>query len=185
MADGSHGFLPKSSSNWHYDRGYADGDYFIRKTDPAWDRMPDVQIDSSYSDAIMQIDARFVGESKGRYVAMYCRDQGMSPSSQYRLSIRTDTGSFLISRLDAGRFVTLADWQRSEAIHVGNDGNHLLLSCVGRTITAISNGVQLASINDSTYQVGHFGFAAGVFSDSLPATSDARFRNLLITYHWP
>ena len=82
-------------------------------------------------------------------------------------------------RLDDGTNTVVARKQ-SSAIHADNQTNHLELVCNGTTITGRVNGVQVVSVQDSKYLSGLVWLTAGLFNEFLPATSDARFDNLVI-----
>ena len=94
------------------------------------------------------------------------------------LFVAPATGQFALERHDsltAG--AVLVPFQSSAAIRRGNASNHLELACVGSTIAARINGIDVASVQDSTYDSGLVMVNAGR-SESVAV--EARFDNLMI-----
>ncbi|MBI3973992.1 MAG: hypothetical protein HY332_22160 [Chloroflexi bacterium] len=164
-----------------YARGYANGEYRIQTLDPAWERVATATIPGTFGEAAVAIDARLVGETASRFVAIVCRNQrGTAGSSQYRLVVRSDNGQFSLARWDDGKQTLLARYQASDAILGGNRTNRLELECVGDRITVAINGFEVASVHDGTYQDGGIWFGAGSFAGA-NVTADARLDNLVVS----
>ena len=177
------GILPRSAADpAHWEMGYLDGEYHIAKIDPSWDKFGNASTVGTYADAIVDVDARIVGETEGRSIEIGCRSQTTQRGeNEYRLTVIPATTQFILWREDNGTLVQLTDYQASSAIQAGIATNHLQLICDGSTITVRVNGTQLASVQDSTYRSGHAFIRAGVLGTNLPATVDARFGNLVIS----
>ncbi len=80
----------------------------------------------------------------------------------YRFDISSD-GYYLLSKFVNSQWVTLADWTLSP--HIKPDTNILTVSAFGPNITVSANGQPLASVTDSSFTHGNFGFFASTFSD--------------------
>lgn len=171
------GVLPTSSDRPSaYVRGYVAGEYQVQIVDPAFDPVAAAFIPGIYTNASIAVDARLVGASTSRRLSVSCRRQPDADSA-YRLTVSPDTGRFLLSRRDTGTRVDLVSWQSSPAIRRGNQTNRLELICVGTTISAKINGIELASVQDGTYQLGRMWIGVAATN----ATADARFNDLVVT----
>jgi len=170
------GLLPKLSPSPAYVLGYEGGEYFVRKVDPEFTRLPLGVIPGSYADTTLAVDARVVGDTTGRYVALECR---RSPMGWYRAYVDPDGGRFWLARWDEGSETLLTARTSSAAIARGNDTNHLELTCAGSLITPSVNGTEVANVVDSTYEEGGMAIGASVFTASRN-TVDARFDNLVV-----
>src|SRR5262249_38395584 len=99
--------------------------------------------------------------------------------SGYRLTINPDDRTFLLRRWDDGKPVELMPWTNSDAIRGGAQNNRVELGCQGSTISARINGMQVASVQDSTYREGRLWMGAGAFSGQ-PSRAEARFKSLIV-----
>jgi len=170
------GLLPQTSPNPAYVRGYEGSEYLIQKLDPDFTRLPLGVIPGSYEDTTLAIDARLVGDTEGRYVALECR---RSPIGWYRAYIDPDRGWFWLARWDEDSETVLTDRTPSEAIAQGNEANHLELTCAGNLIALAINGTEVANILDGTYLAGGLAIGASVFTGSRDV-AEARFDNLVV-----
>lgn len=179
--DPAGGQLPKASPlPDKYTRGYVGGEYQLKKLDPTWDRLPSAAVPGTYSDAALAIDARLVGDIARANIVLACRDTSTSTtSSQYRLTVRTDTQQFQLARWDAGKEAVLVRFRASETIRLRTLTNRLELSCIGNRIAAVINGFEVASVQDDTYKSGGMWFGAGSFAGTNLAT-EARFGRLVV-----
>jgi len=152
--DPAGGHLPKSSLDpAHSELGYADGEYVVKKIDPRWRSAAAAMLPGSYADAVIAVDAHLLEPVERRFVVIGCRSSD-DFGSQYRLAVSPTAGTFSLSRWDRGRPVQLTGWQESSAIHPGSEVNHLELTCVGNTIGASINRVEVAVVQDGTYAEG-------------------------------
>ena len=176
--DPAKGKLPAESSGpSRYRRGYEGGEYVIQKIDPAWKQMPVAELPGAHQNATLAIDARLVGETRGRYVVLVCRN---SAAGHYRLMLAPTETSFSLTRWDRDKEVILAGWQQSTAIRPGIAVNRLELTCAGDTISATINGTQVLSVQDTQHRTG--GMWIGVDPGAAdPAVAEARFANLTVT----
>jgi len=174
--DSEAGLLPSSSPSPAYARGYDGGEYFIQKLDPEFTRLPLGIIPGSYADTTLTIDARVVGDTEGRYLALECR---RSPLGWYRVYVDPGGGRFWLARWDEDAETLLTARTPSEAIAQGNETNHLELTCAGSLITLAVNGTEVAKVQDSAYSSGGLAIGASVFTTSRN-TAEARFDNLVV-----
>lgn len=172
------GWLPRSATQPGQRVGYVDGEYMIQKDPEATSVF--IQVPGAYPDASMDVDVRLVGSDSGLSVQLWCRFQPEPPVRAYIFVLRPDLRSFRLARPDGASAVAvvLADWQPSASILRGNETNRVELKCAGSTISATVNGVQVVSVNDSTYQGGGFAFAVAASPGS---AADVRLDNLTVT----
>jgi len=174
--DPEKGLLPKSSPTSEYARGYEHGEYFIKKLDPQFTRLPLGTLPGVYADTKLAVDARLVGDTASRYVALECR---RGTRGWYRAYVDAEQGRFWLARWDEGNETLLTDRTASEAIARGNEVNHLELTCAGSLIALAINGVEVATVKDTTYLLGELALGASVFTTS-KGTVEARFANLAV-----
>jgi hypothetical protein len=98
-------------------------------------------------------------------------------SGYYVLGVAPALGGFGLERHQVDRAVQLVPFQQSAAIHRGGVSNRLELTCVQSTLTARINGIEVASVQDSTYDSGPVVLATGR-SGSIGV--EARFDNLVV-----
>jgi hypothetical protein len=76
-------------------------------------------------------------------------------SGYYVLGVAPALGGFGVERHEVGRApVQLVPFQSSTAIRRGNASNRLELTCVESTLAVRINGIEVASVQDSTYDSG-------------------------------
>jgi hypothetical protein len=131
------------------------------------------------SNVTIGVDARLVGPTERRYVAVGCRAGSGGGPGFYRLSVAPDRGAFSLDRQDAAGIVTLTRGSDVPAIRRGNESNRLELTCLGATITAAVNGSEIASVQDATYTDGWLGLNTGNLPD-VTGPTEARFDNLTV-----
>lgn len=154
---------------------YIDGEYQIERTATESNLLGKVFLPGRYDDTSLAIDARLVGDTGTRIIQLGCRTQP-GPDSEYRMVLTPDRRTVAIRRRIGGTAVTLAE-RPSGAILQGNETNHLEMRCVGSTISALVNGVEIASAHDTTFREGQLWI--GVFAPALQA--EARFDNLVLS----
>jgi Beta-propeller repeat len=165
------------------DRGYVDGEYFIKKLDPTRAGGPTTWLPGDYADATLSVDARLVGPVTDRFVALICRSQGELSLSDYDLLVDPSGGRFMLARFDGGNLVGLARWTPSAAINGGTGTNHIELTCAGPTLSATINGTQVVRLLDRTFSQGGMGLLVGTSREEL--TVEARFDNLVVVSATP
>jgi hypothetical protein len=168
-------FPVSSDDPARYERGYDNGEYVIRKLDPTWQVIPSVAVPAEVADATIALDARLVGETRGRFVAIACRS---NQAGQYRFVVEPAKGSFTLLRFDGRGGATLAG-KASDAIRRGNEVNHMEMSCVDGTIAVSVNGTNLATVQDATHQDGDILFGTGSLERT--GATEGRFDNLVVT----
>lgn len=136
------------------------------------------------------IDARLVDlgvtDKENDHVVIACRDDGKG--GNYSLSVGPGrTGQFSLSVWRAGIQEHLAGGYNGPSslgylspILTGYQRNRLELTCTGSTIRAKINGVQVAIVQDYTYQTGHMWFGVATYSGSAKHLQEARFDNLIV-----
>ena len=174
------GVLPAESSEPAVMRlGYDAGEYVIATLDPSANRLPVAWLPGVYSDAALAVDVRLPNATDGQHIAVSCRTT-LPPERGYRLEVDPINGRFTLARFDDDIWVPLVDWTPRAEIRRGSESNHLELACFGTTIRVRINAVEVASVEDATYQTGEMFIAAGVFASRMPGTVEARFDNLQV-----
>ena len=169
--------LPTSSPDpTRYLRGYQDGEYAIQQVTPKLDVLPSASIPGRYEDATIIVDARLVGETNSRYIAVACRE---SAAGHYRLVVDPSQGRYRLNLVEGSTSKPLVDWQQSVAIKRGNETNRLELNCAGSNISIVVNGVPVRSVQNSVHRTGGMWIGAGTFSDASGA-AEGRFDNLTV-----
>jgi hypothetical protein len=166
-----------------YSTQFAGPEYVIRST--LFD-MPVVSAIGSasgdlYGDATIAVDARLVGDTADRTIILLCRvTQASAAHSGYLFQINPSAGQSLLTKLDNGRPATLVPWSPTAAIKAGVATNHLELDCLGNSITARVNGVEVFRVTDPAalppgdVEIGVSRLAPG------QGTAEARFSNLTV-----
>lgn len=176
-------------------QGYgAPGQYTLRRllnsrSGPAATGVASVLIPGAYGDAAISLQVRLLDLDSSRFVAVGCRyavgPEGEKPgenTSYYQLIVRPHSRDFALQKVNyrgVGQADALVGWQTSEAIHADNGLNRLILRCVGDTISAAINGVDVAVVHDRTVASGQFWFGVGTTSPETH-TVDARFEDLKV-----
>jgi hypothetical protein len=170
--------LPNSSPQpSRYTAGYEEGEYRVNKLLPGGPIVG--RVGGIYVDASVAVDARIIGPSADRLVFIGCRRQPGPQASYYGFLVAPASGLFAIVRWDNDTQQNLVEPRRSSAIRSGNDSNRLELRCAGSSISALVNGVIVASVQDSKYVMGHV--LVGGDTPRSDTTFDIRFDNLLVT----
>jgi len=161
--------------------GYLEGDYFIRKLHQ--DGVPIfsyvLSAASTYGDATIAVDAFLVNETNGRSILLGCRTTASGVHSAYLLAVSPAMGLFSLIKVVSDEPESLVLSRPSPAIKRGQETNHIELSCVGNTITATANGVELGSRQDTT--LGNGRMVVGVTKTSaVSGISEVRFNSLKV-----
>ncbi|MFN8637195.1 MAG: hypothetical protein U0893_25380 [Chloroflexota bacterium] len=164
--------------------GYVDGEYSLRNIDPL-NGSRGTGTQAVYGDASLVFDVRMVGDASGRSISVGCRVTTIEAApirarlSFYNLVIFPDARSFNVIRYDAGVPAQPYGRQFSSAIRPDNEWNRLELSCVGSTVTARANGIDLSTMQDDTHKRGTFFIVIGGPASAMPHP-EARLDNLVI-----
>jgi len=127
---------------------------------------------------MISVDIRVAGDSYAVAPGVQCRTQ--SDGSAYRLGVEPFSQSVVVQRLDAGVTTDLVPWTELRAMQNYNQTNHLDLQCMGSTITALVNGTQVASVQDTTYGSGGWSLEVSLVRGQTAHAGDARFANLVL-----
>ena len=145
---------------------------------------------NEYSNSRIMIDARLIdlgaSDKENDHVALECR--GNSNGDGYRLTVGSVLrGQFSLSVWRSGIEEKLVDGWNGESnisymspIVTGYGRNRMELTCTGSSIRAKINGVQVASVQDYTYQTGEVWFGVGFYNGSAKHSQEARFDNLIV-----
>lgn len=119
------------------------------------------------TDGSISVDAQLYGPVAGRDVRVECRT--------FRLYVDPAAQFFdLLQGKKVRAQGTLS------AINKGTATNRLRLTCMGRTVTAVVNGVVAAAVSDSKPAASLMNFAAGTYQPEATSVL-ARFQNLRVT----
>jgi len=134
-----------------------------------------------YGDATIAVDARLVGDTADRTIILLCRvTQESAAHSGYLFQINPSAGQSLLTKLDNGRPATLVPWSPTAAIKAGVATNHLELDCLGNSITARVNGVEVFRVTDpATLPPGDVEIGVSRLAPG-QGTAEARFSNLTV-----
>jgi hypothetical protein len=170
----------ESTQPQNYRLGYENGEYVMKTVNPNWNRIAIAALPDTYDQTTISVDARLVGETDQRYIAVACRAHLEGQASEYRLAMDPTVGAFTLGWWDAGRETRLVDWTLAPAIRRGTETNRLALRCAGNQITVSINDVRVAAVTDATYTSGSLWIGAGAFTGN-SVTTEARFDNLVVT----
>lgn len=174
--DPARGIMPRASSNAQTRLGYVAGEYQIAITDPNLESIAWIGNRQEYTNVAMAFDVRLIGPTARRYAVIGCRS---TDAGHYRFSMDPDAGSYTFTLIEPSRTTTLRSGS-SPAIRRGNASNRMEFVCAGTTLTAIINGVVVATVQDSRYGQGTSYFGVGAYA-GLRLTADARLDNWVIT----
>jgi hypothetical protein len=153
---------------------YADGVYRIFVNEPNLDiwSIPGVE----FSDVRIEVDALKVGGDRDNRFGVICR--ATDQSSFYTFIISSD-GYFGVGKIkgDTYQLVGMEALQRSDAIKLGSESNHIRADCIGKTLTLFVNGQRLVVVEDLEFALGGVGLIAGTYDK--PGT-DIRFDNFVV-----
>ena len=178
--DPSAGVMARSSETpTLFQYGYDGGEYVMRRISPEATGNVTVPLPGTFADSVIAVDARIVGETSQRLVALQCRRIGGPDQQQYRFEVSPDRGAYRLLRFIDGAMTPFPDWTPAPAIQRGNAVNRLELRCAGSTIAVRANGVSLVSAEDPALREGRLAITAGVLERRL--LIEARFDNLVVS----
>jgi hypothetical protein len=115
--------------------------------------------DRSFSDVILDVDARVVTAAGDGDFGLLCRYQ--DNQNFYGMEISED-GYYAVWKMIDGEYYPLVDWQFSSLINTGKP-THLGAACVGNTLAFIVDGELLVEIKDGDLVSGDVGVVAGTW----------------------
>jgi hypothetical protein len=101
-------------------------------------------------------------------------------SGGYRLLIVPGDNRWRLDRFSPTTGQRVLAEGTGSVVRGGNERNRAELTCAGNVITALVNGVQVASVSDDTFRTGRLWVGAGPWS-GVAALTEARFDNLVVT----
>ncbi len=131
---------------------------------------------SFQADVRIEVDATKTDGPDDNDLGVICRYQ--DASNYYYFLISSDGYAVIARVLDGNQEYISADSMVStDAIHQGDATNHIRADCVGSSLALYVNGVQVATVSDSSFSRGDVGLIAGTFSE--PGT-DILFDNFYV-----
>ena len=122
----------------------------------------------------ISVDARPVTEGANGYYGLLCR---IRDDQNFYYFVIQNNGDYAIGKYKEGVFQPLEGWRGSDAIHPGNQTNHLQADCVGNTLRFYVNNVMLGEVTDTDFISGF----SGLIADALDTQGfEAAFDNFLI-----
>lgn len=144
-----------------FERGYEEGEYFIKLEGPHWFAWahPGRQFD----DVSVEVDAYLASGAQDSHFGVLCRhvDLGnfyyfaISPDGYYAIFRRVDSGDLEVLTGD-GSGMTF-----SPTIKTGHAINHVAAVCQGNELRLYVNDELLEAVTDDTYTHGDVGVGAG------------------------
>jgi hypothetical protein len=156
-------------------KDYYQGTYHINVLDPnlfSWSNAR-----QSMGDVIVSVDVAFTGPAELAEMGVICRMQ--NSSDFYFFTIRSD-GGYGIFKMYQGNdhFLGMQGYRFDQAIKTGLSTNHMEAHCVGDQLSLYVNDALLATVQDSSYQLGDLGLIVGTFEQS---DANAFFDNFVIS----
>jgi hypothetical protein len=151
-----------TNTGWNRGGGadYADGVYQIDVVDPetkVW-----ANPGQKFGDVIIEVDANTLAGPQDNDFGVQCR---MQDSDNYYFLLISADGFQVIGKVLKGEssFLSADVMQPSDAIHQGNEVNHLRAACVGHDLTLTVNGGLVAQTSDDSFADGDVGLMAGSY----------------------
>lgn len=169
-----------TSSGWdvvNVDDGitdYEDGVYRIMVNTPSTDVWANPGL--KFTDTVVEVEATKVSGPDDNDFGVICRYQD---ESNFYFFIISSDGYYGLGKVIDGEQVLIGEEELmpSDDIKLGNVTNTVKADCVGSTLTLYANGVQLISVQDSSFASGDVGLMAGTFSE---AGTDIHFDNFVV-----
>lgn len=158
---------------------YENGEFIIQTLQDdagAWQAgLPNV-----YQEVSLAVNARFVGETTGRYVKVACRSTITGDGvNEYSLILDASDGYVSLDSWEDNERVNLFEDALPDVVKLGEETNRIQLDCFGDQITATINGTQVASVTNDSHQKGSVYLAAGTYADT-DGTVEVHFDRLLV-----
>jgi hypothetical protein len=122
-------------------------------------------ITTSLRDVVVSGTFRKTGGPSGGGYGLIVRDQGpgsrdgLAQGGRYYVLEASDRGDVGIWRREENRWVDLLPWTPSDAVQKGDAVNQLTARAIGERLSLLVNGIEVATLVDSTLREG----AVGVF----------------------
>ncbi len=145
-------------SNEEYSVGYENGTYQI-----------ELQVDhyyvwsvagASFADVVVRVDAQLFAPTGVGDFGLVCRY--LDENNFYALEVSEDGYFSIWKRLD-GEFVTLVDWEYTDALLADGTGVTLQAACLGDTLMLAADEILLAEASDTSFSQGDIGLIAGTW----------------------
>lgn len=133
------------------------------------------------SDVRAEVDATKIGGPDLNDLGLICRYSGSGGSANfYEFIISSDGYAGIVLVTESSQEVISADGQLQsfDAIHQGDTTNHIMVECIGSTLTLYVNDTMLTSVSDSTLSGGDVGLFASTYDET---GVDILFDNFLVT----
>jgi hypothetical protein len=129
-----------------------------------------------FTDTVVEVEATKVSGPDDNDFGVICRYQD---ESNFYFFIISSDGYYGLGKVIDGEQVLIGEEELmpSDDIKLGNVTNTVKADCVGSTLTLYANGVQLISVQDSSFASGDVGLMAGTFSE---AGTDIHFDNFVV-----
>lgn len=145
--------------------GYVEGEYRLavyQDNYVTWGN-PDAQ--GGFADVEIEVDARQVEGPVDNNFGLLVRHQP-DDENFYWFEISSD-GYYSVDLMLAGEWVTLVQWETSDAIQQGLGAtNHLKVVCDGDRFAFYVNDTYLTEVTDSAFSSGNVGLAVGAFDEA-------------------
>jgi hypothetical protein len=143
---------------------YLDGGYQMgvnRQDYVGWGTVtPTLQL----TDFVIEVESQQVEGPLDNNYGLLVRYQD-DDDSFYWFEISSD-GYYSVDRMDAGDWVSLVDWEASDAIQQGvGSTNRLQVVCSGDQFGFFVNDTHLTDVTDDTFATGNIGLAVGAFDE--------------------
>ncbi len=150
----------------------ADGNYRLFAHQPGQFVAIGAPVSGPLADVVVTAIFRKVGGPPGGGYGLIVRDQGPLPrdginqSGRFYVLAVGDRGEMGIWRRDEDRWIDLLPWTPSDEVHRDHAANELSVRSVGPRLSLMVNGVEVASLVDSTLAEGAVGvFVGGDFNE--------------------
>jgi len=169
----------------HYSASYAKGWYDIDIPDRHWLQktgglIVPINVNPRAGSAVV-VDTKLLSAASNRYVDLKCR-WNPTTNSGYGLYVEpgtTGNGQVYLDRATNGRNTELSGQQDSKAVYPGGKWNRIALSCVGNTVSAWVNGINVAIVHDGTYKSGALELGTGIYGNA--PNVEALFADLIVS----
>lgn len=158
----------KESSGWdiasdeYGSTGYVDGTFHVQVLETNTDIW--ANYGKNYTDAIYEVDATKAGGPDVNDFGILCRY--VDNNNYYQFIVASD-GYYGIAKVKDGEFSLIGreEMEMHDAIKLGDATNHILVSCVGPTLTLTVNGTVIDTQTDAEFTSGDVGLFAGTFDE--------------------
>lgn len=160
FSDKSRGWGEYSTEN--VEKKYEEGEYHILLKKKNWSTWSSIQ--GFYSDFILEVDARQVSGSVGRYGLIFRKEAGY----KYYCFIVDSNGDYTINKSfseKGGKWETIKAWTESKHIKKGKEINHLKVIAHGSHIMVFVNDEYLATVTDSSFIKGGVGMIVETYDE--------------------